>query len=219
MNDADYGSLASMPREQRWRNQAYPTPIVVALIKRQLRRSSGSQSEEHFLLIHRNQNPYMGKWALVGGKWDFGETLENAIIREVKEETDLDAVFVAMRGLVSERVMTGQAEQHGAHFQILVCELLADKGLAQEQEEGAVGWFTMAQIEALHEAEAIIPTDHAMICSFAGTPEVIPYVEAEMIAPIEHGSGETLRLERFERIEGLKRLRSGDQPQQGFERA
>ena len=33
-----------------------------------------------------------GRWALVGGNLEFGETPEQAAVREIKEETDLDAV-------------------------------------------------------------------------------------------------------------------------------
>ena len=133
MNGLDYDGLADLPLEQRWREQAYPAPIVVALIKRQPGQGHTLEGEDHFLLIHRNQSPYAGKWALVGGKWDFGETLQDAIIREVKEETDLDAVFVAVRGLVSERVVIGQAEQQGF--------LYRDRGGRSCVPE-EVGWLT-----------------------------------------------------------------------------
>jgi len=39
--------------------------------------------------LSRGYNGY-GQWALVGGNVEFGETPEQAAIREVKEETDLD---------------------------------------------------------------------------------------------------------------------------------
>jgi 8-oxo-dGTP diphosphatase len=204
MNGLDYDALADLPPQQRWRDQVYPAPIVVALIKRQPGQGHTLEGEDHFVLIHRNQSPYEGKWALVGGKWDFGETLQDAIIREVKEETDLDAVFVAVRGLVSERVVIGQAEQRGAHFLIFVCELLANNGQAKEQEEGEVGWFTCAQIDVLNESKLIIPSDYAMIRRFAGAKDDVPYIEAEMRAPIKGESNDLVQLERFEWIEGHK---------------
>ena len=130
MNGLNYDGLADLPREQRWRNQVYPAPIVVALIRRQLQRAHTAESDEHLLLIHRNQNPYKGKWA--------------------------------------------------------------------------VGWFTYAQIDGLHESGTIIPSDRAMIRGFAGANDVVPYLEAEKSIPIEQESDDTLRLNRFERIEGHK---------------
>ena len=41
------------------------------------------------LLIKRGKEPYKNLWALPGGHLDWNETLEDAVIREVKEETGL----------------------------------------------------------------------------------------------------------------------------------
>lgn len=42
------------------------------------------------LLIQRGHYPFEGMWALPGGFVDMEETCEEAIVRELKEETDLD---------------------------------------------------------------------------------------------------------------------------------
>jgi len=202
MMDMNYKEFLNLPPERRWRRQAFPAPIVVALIRRHFRRPATADLLPHYLLIRRKDSPYDGQWALVGGKWDFGETLSEAILREVKEETDLDATFVAIRGLVSERVVSPRPEEQGAHFLIFVCELAATKGDAGEQEEGAVGWFTKEQIESFYGAQAIIPSDYAMIRSFAGTRETVPHIEAEMRAPFNGNGDDPIQLLRFERIEG-----------------
>ncbi|MCA9934250.1 MAG: NUDIX domain-containing protein [Ardenticatenaceae bacterium] len=172
--------LSQLPLAQRWQQQKYPAPIVVALIRR-----TGNGDTPRYLLIRRNGRPYAGQWALVGGKWDFGETLAAAIIREVQEETGLMADFVALRGIVSERVTEGEK---GAHFLLLVCDLAAPNGEAQEQQEGAVAWFSRAEIDALHAQQAIIPSDYAMIAQFAGSETAVPLVEAEMVGGL---GGET----------------------------
>lgn len=41
------------------------------------------------LLVKRNTEPFNGYWTLPGGHIDFGERAEQAVIREVKEETGL----------------------------------------------------------------------------------------------------------------------------------
>ncbi len=42
------------------------------------------------LLVKRGTEPFKDYWAIPGGHIDFGETAEQAVIREAKEETGLD---------------------------------------------------------------------------------------------------------------------------------
>ena len=44
------------------------------------------------LLIQRNNEPFKGKWALVGGALYNNETLEEGIKREIKEKTNIDGI-------------------------------------------------------------------------------------------------------------------------------
>ena len=58
---------------------------------------------DKILLIKRNTKPFVGYWALPGGRMDPGETIEQTIVREVKEETGLDAVIVYKVGEYVEK--------------------------------------------------------------------------------------------------------------------
>jgi 8-oxo-dGTP diphosphatase len=50
------------------------------------------------LLIKRNTIPFKGYWALPGGRMDPGETIEQTVVREVKEETGLDTLIAEVVG-------------------------------------------------------------------------------------------------------------------------
>ena len=59
--------------------------------------------EDKILLIKRNTRPFVGYWALPGGRMDHGETIEQTIVREVKEETGLDVTIVSKVGEYVEK--------------------------------------------------------------------------------------------------------------------
>jgi 8-oxo-dGTP diphosphatase len=60
------------------------------------------QHNGRILLGKRNIDPGMGLWSFFGGYVDRGEQLEEAALREVKEETNLDVRLDGLIGLYSE---------------------------------------------------------------------------------------------------------------------
>lgn len=54
--------------------------------------------EEKVLLAKRKIDPMKGTWDVIGGFVDAGETLEEAALREMKEETGADAEIVTSLG-------------------------------------------------------------------------------------------------------------------------
>ena len=71
--------------EHTWRRRN-PLPTVDMIIDLGDERS-------HRIVLVRRKNPPHG-WALPGGFVDYGETVEEAAVREAKEETDLDIDLV-----------------------------------------------------------------------------------------------------------------------------
>lgn len=68
--------------------KVYPRPSVTAdFVGLRFDRSSLSLQ---ILLIKRKAQPFRGKWALPGGFLQENESVEQALVREVKEETDLN---------------------------------------------------------------------------------------------------------------------------------
>jgi 8-oxo-dGTP diphosphatase len=66
--------------------------------------------QDRILLIKRSTPPFVSYWALPGGRVDSGETVEQTIVREVKEETGLDVAVVRKIGEYHERGVQGGAE-------------------------------------------------------------------------------------------------------------
>jgi len=54
------------------------------------------------LLIKRRFPPFQGIWALPGGFVEYGETVEKAVIREMKEETGLETKIQHLLGVYSD---------------------------------------------------------------------------------------------------------------------
>ena len=54
-----------------------------------------ARKERKILLIRRKHEPFAGKWAFPGGFMDMDETPEEAIVRELEEETHLKGIVLS----------------------------------------------------------------------------------------------------------------------------
>jgi len=66
----------------------------------------------HLLLVQRGTPPGLGQWSLPGGRVELGETMAEAVVREVHEEATIEVVVEGVIGWV-ERI----ADDH--HFVII----------------------------------------------------------------------------------------------------
>ena len=67
---------------QSFRNPVLTVDIIIELTR---------DNEQQIVLIKRKNPPY--GWAIPGGFVDYGESLEQAAVREAKEETGLDVIL------------------------------------------------------------------------------------------------------------------------------
>jgi 8-oxo-dGTP diphosphatase len=51
------------------------------------------------LLVRRGRPPFRGHWALPGGFVEVGETVEEAVVRELQEETGLRPIALQLLGV------------------------------------------------------------------------------------------------------------------------
>ncbi|WP_134684848.1 NUDIX domain-containing protein [Brevibacillus migulae] len=97
------------------------------------------------LMVWRNRKPEKDTWSIPGGKVELYETLEQCVVREVKEEVNLD---VEVKGLlcIAETVQPENEE----HWVSAIYEVEIKGGVARNMEEGgAIGdlrWFPLSQL-------------------------------------------------------------------------
>ena len=96
--------------------------------------------ERRLLLVKRRKPPEAGHWSLPGGKVDFLERVEDAIRREVREETGLELRLVRLLRLVE---MRGQDGQHWVS-PVWLAEIAAGEAANREPDKAeAVAWFPL----------------------------------------------------------------------------
>ena len=120
--------------------------------------------KREILLLKRRKEPYIGIWALPGGSIEFGEHLEEAIEREIKEETNIDVRFVSLKGIVHEILHEEKTGAKLTHFLLWVCQLKPAHFDAKSSREGPLKWFPIDK--PIKYKQDIAPSDFLMINKF-----------------------------------------------------
>ena len=115
------------------------------------------------LLIKRRTLPFKGYWALPGGRVDPGETVEQTIVREVKEETGLDVAVVRKIGEYHE-----QGVQDGEEYDYYpACFLVKKLGGEIKKQESEIEEINLFSLNKVPESLAFEHTQ--MINDFVAT--------------------------------------------------
>lgn len=131
------------------REAANALAVVVAAV---LKRNS-------VLLVQRSKPPFVGLWGLPGGKIETGEHPDQAVCREVFEETGVRMQFQELCGVVTEMVYDGA--RRPKHYLVLVCRLKCGRAKLKSSLEGEVRWFSLK--DAMDERFGLIPSDRLML--------------------------------------------------------
>ncbi|KSB90956.1 phosphohydrolase [Caulobacter vibrioides] len=68
------------------------------------------------LLIKRGTPPRLGQWSLPGGRIEFGETAEAAALRELREETGVEAKLLGLIDVVDGVFTSRETGETTRHF-------------------------------------------------------------------------------------------------------
>jgi 8-oxo-dGTP diphosphatase len=95
------------------------------------------------LLVRRARPPAVGTWTLPGGKVEANETPEQAVVREVKEETELD---IAPVGVAETLELT----REGFAYRIIdfACRLVGGECPVARDDVSDARWVSDAEVGA-----------------------------------------------------------------------
>ncbi|MBZ0165762.1 MAG: 8-oxo-dGTP diphosphatase [Candidatus Omnitrophica bacterium] len=100
------------------------------------------------LMLHRikkDKDVHQGKYNGLGGKFHAGETPEDCVIREVKEESGLEITRPRLRG-----VMTFPEFKDQEDWLVFLFTAEDFSGEMRECEEGVLGWIDDNELPNLH---------------------------------------------------------------------
>jgi len=121
------------------------------------------------LIVRRARPPAHGVYTLPGGVVETGETLQQAVVREVAEETQLAVEPVGLAGY-REAIMRDKDGRAERHFVILAF---------------AARWISGEPVlnEELAEARWLMPSELAGLKTTEGLAEIVAAAFAHLAAP------------------------------------
>jgi len=121
------------------------------------------------LVVRRAGPPALGVYTMPGGVVEAGETLTEAVQREVREETGIE---IAVGGLAGHRevILRGADGRVERHFVILCFAsrwVSGEPSLNEELDEAR--WVTPAEIAHLKTTEGLLPIVEAALAAIGDT--------------------------------------------------
>ena len=128
--------------------RSYPDRPILAV-------SAAIIRDGRVLLARRNRGPAYGVWTLPGGGGEAGETLIEALVREIDEETGMAIEPVALAGHreVLVRDASGKVERHFVILCFAARWLRGEPVLNEELAEA--NWLRPSEVAPLNTTEGL----------------------------------------------------------------
>jgi len=101
---------------------------------------------DRVVLVRRGHAPLLGDWSIPGGVLELGETLREAVVREVREETGLTVAPGELLGVYDRLVRDehGRPRYHYVLIDFLCRKISGELQAADDAEE--VRWFSREEL-------------------------------------------------------------------------
>ena len=118
------------------------------------------RKEDKILILRRHpksrNNPH--KWELPGGKVDPGEFFDVALVREFKEETDLDVKIDSLFEVVQDEFISRRTNRPNSTVQLMMnLEIIGGK-LQISDEHDDFKWANIKELKELYKEDMLTPT-------------------------------------------------------------
>ena len=105
-----------------------------------------NEDKTKVLLIKRGSKAYRGMWGFVSGKVDWGEEIKETVIREVKEETNLDVEIEKFVGRYYDK-----KGRHPTKTMIClphICKIISGE-LKPDDDALDAKWFSLEEVKKM----------------------------------------------------------------------
>ena len=119
-----------------------------------------SDQDGRILLILRGHEPGLGLWSIPGGRIEPGESDQEAVVREIREETGLEVTCGPLLGAVDRPGLAIRDYQ----------AVVAGGTLIAGDDADAARWTSPAEVEALDAAGELTPELLATLRSWSVLP-------------------------------------------------
>lgn len=101
-------------------------------------------SNKEILLLKRNTSPNKGAWSIPGGEVEMFETLKTAVIREIKEEIDVD-INPQQALCVSDHIIDKE-KVHWVAVSFLCTIIKGEPKNKEKEKHEEMKWFKISEV-------------------------------------------------------------------------